>query len=196
MGEQKENQWTKSICKKLRKELKTKGKEYDCEVGIELPYFVVLSDYDDNWKEPTFERSINHDTFETDLLVYEIKNNKKIPRVIIESKIANMTTHDSLAYCEKAEDHKSLTPFLRYGVMIAESKNGLTQKYFKHGMKFDFVFCFKNKKPRKGSPEWSKFVEIIKQEIDTSKKLEDIYLNSKINKNERKMYFHNNLEIE
>lgn len=82
--------------------------------------------------------------FETDLLVYEKADIIK-PHIIIESKINSITTHDAITYIYKAQTHKNVTPYIRYGIMLGNRKHyPLPGRLFRHGTNFDFMISFKD----------------------------------------------------
>lgn len=80
--------------------------------------------------------------YETDLLIYEENERKRVPRVVIEAKFQKVTTHDAIIYSEKATEHKALMPFLRYGIMIGAMEEAeLPWRLVSHGSDFDFMFA-------------------------------------------------------
>lgn len=175
-----ENEWTKSISNLLNKELN--DKELYVDVLKKIPYSQEILNYDEEWNPNYMEPT----RFETDLIIYEKKNDKFIPRVIIESKLSSVSTHDAITYSTKAEKHKSITPFLRYGIMLGDREEyPLPGRLFRHGTNFDFMISFKTTKPSKKEKE--AFIDLIKKEISYSKKLEEMLHNSR-NKT-RKRYF-------
>ena len=61
--------------------------------------------------------------YQTDLLVFDrVANEEWIPRVVVECKLGNITTHDALTYSTKASTHKQVHPYLRYGILIGLRK--------------------------------------------------------------------------
>ena len=78
--------------------------------------------------------------FETDLCIFEqISEKVRIPRVVIEFK-TGITTHDVLTYSAKAERHKRIYPYLRYG-MLASSEKTVPGRVFTHNESLDFFFA-------------------------------------------------------
>ena len=152
MEQKKENEWTKSICELLRKELDTNKYEITCLERV--PYRANIVGFDDNGKE-----KIEYMKYQTDLLIKEIVNNNSIPRLIIESKFGSITSHDAITYSNKAQSHKEIYNGLRYGIMIAKV-NKVPTRLIQHGNNFDFMFSFSSENPN--SKEWNLFVEIIK----------------------------------
>ena len=86
----------------------------------------------------------NVQEFVTDLLIYEKLNNSIKPRVIIESKIQSVTTHDAITYSYKAQCHKNVIPYLWYGIMLGNrGEYPLPGRLSRHGTNFDFLLNFK-----------------------------------------------------
>ncbi|MCR5617424.1 MAG: hypothetical protein K6F83_03955 [Clostridiales bacterium] len=163
----KENEWTDNICRKLSTFLNSHN--LYVETLRKIPYSQEIDEYTATWETKPQHITINR--FETDMVVFEKNGNKIIPRVIIESKLANITTHDAITYSYKAEKHKSITPFLRYGIMLGNTKNrALPGRLFRHGTNFDFMFSFIETDPTK--TEWDSFTEMIMKEVDHSRTIE------------------------
>lgn len=129
---------------------------------------------------------MNIKPFETDMLIYEQSNDIIIPRIVIESKLNKVTTHDAITYSYKAQSHKNITPFLRYGIMIGNRKDyPLPGRLFRHGANFDFMISFK--KEELSEKEKSSFIELLKKEITYSQNIQEMLLNSR--SKDRKRYF-------
>ena len=133
----KENEWTKSICEKLQKYLSKYELYADTLHKVpysqEIEYYSEGKEWEPHYMDPT--------EFETDLVIYETDGDKIFPRVIIESKLEKINTHDAITYSYKAEKHKNITPFLRYGIMIGDRKHyPLPGRLYRHGTNFDFMF--------------------------------------------------------
>lgn len=147
-----------------------------------IPYAFEIPSFTEDWEVDQYEKTL----FETDMLVYEKKDGKIIPRVIIESKLESITTHDAITYSHKASYHKNVIPFVRYGIMCGNRGTyPLPGRLFRHGTNFDFLFSFVGYEA--SDFEKKMFVEMIKKEINYSRQLEEILANSR-NKS-RKKYF-------
>ncbi len=169
-----ENEWTKSICEMLQEQ--KFGSEIFIDVLRKIPYAFEISSFSEEWKIQN--DSFNDKSFETDMVIYEKKDNKIIPRVIIESKIGTVTTHDAITYSHKAIYHKNVIPFVRYGIILGERGTyPLPGRLFRHGTNFDFLFSFINYVPTEN--EKQKFVEMLKKEILYSRQIEEILSNSR-----------------
>ena len=175
-----ENEWTKRICNMLQVFLES-HKLY-ADTLVKVPYSQEISGYSISWEPEYMAPSL----FETDLLIYEKKKGKIIPRVIIESKINKISTHDAITYSYKAEKHKNITPYLRYGIMLGNRHHyPLPGRLFRHGTSFDFMFKFAGFKPT--DREWEVFTRMILKEVKFSQTIEEMLHESK--SKGRKKYF-------
>lgn len=175
-----ENEWTSSICEKLKEFLEPEGLYADTLQKI--PYSQEIIRYSDEW-EPEY---LTPTRFETDLVIYEKAEGKNIPRVIVEAKLRNVTTHDAITYSYKAEKHKNITPYLRYGIMIGDRKKyPLPGRLFRHGTNFDFMFSFSGTEPSK--EEWDSYIEMLLKEVDYSRVMEEMLHDSR--SSDRKHYY-------
>ena len=120
------------------------------------------------------------------MVLYEESGDLVIPRVIVEAKLGTINTHDAITYSCKAEMHKSVTPFLRYGVMLGNRTTyPLPGRLYRHGTNFDFMFSFVGTEPR--DDEWTTFTEMILREIKYSRQLAEMLHESR--KPDRKRYY-------
>ena len=177
-----ENEWTKRICDKLKD--CGLGDDIFVEVLKKLPYALEISHFDEEWK--ISKDCIDKTSFETDLIIYEKREGKIIPRVIVESKVEGVSTHDAITYSQKAMYHKNVIPFVRYGIMLgARGKFPLPGRLFRHGTNFDFLFSFVDYIPLE--KEMNAFVGMLKREIQYSRQIDEILSNNK--SKGRKRYF-------
>ena len=177
-----ENEWTKSICDLLTQQ--DLGRDIYIDVLKKIPYAFEISSFNEDWE--VGDEDFDKTSFETDMVVYEKTNGKIIPRVIIESKIGTVTTHDAITYSHKAMYHKNVIPFVRYGIMLGDRKTyPLPGRLFRHGTNFDFLFSFIDYIP--SEKETLIFVDMIKREITYSRQFEEILSNSR--SRNRKRYF-------
>lgn len=177
-----ENAWTKSICDLLTQQ--DLGKNIYIDVLKKIPYAFEISSFNEDWE--VGDEDFDKTSFETDMVVYEKTNGKIIPRVIIESKIGTVTTHDAITYSHKAMYHKNVIPFVRYGIMLGDRETyPLPGRLFRHGTNFDFLFSFVDYIP--SEKETLTFVDMIKREITYSRQFEEILSNSR--SRNRKRYF-------
>ena len=178
----KENDWTKSICELLQEGVL--GENIFIDVLKKIPYAFEISALDEAWE--VVADGFDKTSFETDMVVYEKQNGKIVPRVIIESKVGTVTTHDAITYSHKAMYHKNVIPFVRYGIMLgARETYPLPGRLFRHGTNFDFLFSFVDYEP--SEKEIATFIDMLKREITYSRQIEEILSNSR--SRGRKRYF-------
>ena len=191
-----ENNWTESICNKITKEFNKEGLE--AKVLVDMPYAHEILTYkienDSKSQKNKLKAKKEEDVlFETDLVIYEKEGEIIKPRVVIEAKINSVTTHDAITYSYKAEKHKSITPYLRYGIMLGNrGEYPLPGRLFRHGTNFDFMFSFSGEEPT--NQEWRSFVEMINNEVIYSKQLEQMLVDTR--KKGRKHYYMMQKKIE
>jgi hypothetical protein len=125
--------------------------------------------------------------FQTDLCVFESKENDiLIPRVVLEFKI-KITTHDILTYSAKARKHKNVYPYLRYG-LIASNEAVVPRRFFIHNESLDFFAALRNTNVTE-LRNW--FSNLISAEVKTSRQLESISFGG-----HRPQFFRTELQIE
>ncbi len=104
-----EKEWVALIVEFLRPRLTLGCK---AKVGHRLPYSLEIVRYSD---EAPVTQPI---AYQTDILITEGDGSGWIPRIVIEAKIGNVTTHDAITYSQKAANHKAVHPYLRYGIIL------------------------------------------------------------------------------
>lgn len=130
----------------------------------------------------------NHETktmgFKTDILIFEELINKRWkPRVVIETKIRGVTTHDAITYSKKAANHKAVHPYIRYGIFVGKIEH-IPKRLIRHGENFDFMITWANDKPT--DKELNNFMNVIKQEVQASLQLDHIYGRQEAGKESKK----------
>ncbi len=175
-----ERQWVKSIIADIEKLIRKTDNKIRVTDGHRLPYSNEILSYIDNEPDKT---SISG--YETDILISEHLGNKTWkPRIVIEAKLGNVTTHDAITYSQKAQTHKNVHPYLRYGILISNREHHpLPGRLFRHGQHFDFMLSWKKLIADKS--EIKTLVAIIINEIDASRTLEEIMFNSRSKKREK-----------
>lgn len=175
-----ENDWTKLICEMLQNE--DLGENIFVDTLRKIPYAYEIKSFTEDWNIEEYEQTL----FETDMIIYEKRDDKIIPRVIVESKLESVTTHDAITYSNKANYHKNVVPFVRYGIMCGNRGHyPLPGRLFRHGTNFDFLFSFVGHEP--SEKEKAAYIEMIKKEIEYSRQFEEILSNSR--SRNRKKYF-------
>ena len=79
--------------------------------------------------------------FEQDLLVFERVeggDTSIVPRVSVEIKFGQMTTHDAIVYSEKARLIRTVYPFIRYGLVLGRLAH-IPPRTLRLGTEFDFI---------------------------------------------------------
>ena len=186
----KEKEWVVKMAQCLQNTLsKTPYHACSIEVGRKIPYGFEIRSYDKEDTKPNINR------YETDMVIldHESENSWK-PRVIVEAK-KRITTHDAITYSQKALSHKTVHPYLRYGIMLGDRRHHpLPGRLYRHGMHFDFMISFVGTRPNK--KEIDRFGEIIRAEIDASRKLEKIIYDSRKRDRDHYTVLHKSLCLE
>ena len=178
----KEKDWAKKIAECLDKEIQ--GCRVEPQKKLIYANEILYQDKEEPSSKPA--------TYTTDILIYEeLGGTEWKPRVVVETKIGDekghgITTHDAITYSQKSASHKSVYPYLRYGIFIGNRKHyPLPGRLFRHGVNFDFMLSWKGYHPR--GKEWKTLVDILRKEIEASEKLEEMIFGSR--EQQRKKYF-------
>jgi hypothetical protein len=179
----KEQEWIQSFIQNLDREVKGISPKLFAVSNYKLPYAYEIAQYKNEEIEDW-----NDLKYETDILIYEQSEESKEnwkPRIIIEGKLRKITTHDAITYSQKAETHKNVHPYLRYGILIGNRIHyPLPGRLFRHGQNFDFMLSWTDLKPH--PEEWQNLKEIIELEYQASLDTEEFLFNSR--KPDRKHY--------
>lgn len=167
-----EKEWVKSIIPAIEKGLQKKNNKLFIKEAFKLPYaFEVKSYFDDEPKEPSKTK------FETDILIGEhLKNGLWIPRVVIEAKLESVTTHDAITYSQKAQAHKNVHPYLRYGIIVGKIPN-IPGRLIRHGNNFDFMLAVEDYKPN--TARLNAIIKLLLEEVEASRRLENMMFDSR-----------------
>ena len=173
----KEKEWANRVAERLNSELSG----VCVETGKRLIYANEIVECGEG------QETYNKMSYETDILVYEGDSEGLWkPRVVIETKVGSVTTHDAITYSQKSASHKYIHPYLRYGIFIGHrDRYPLPGRLFRHGAHFDFMISWQDYESK--DHEWDALTDVVKKEIDASQRLEEMIFNSRI-KN-RKKYF-------
>ena len=186
-----EKEWTERMAHCLQDALsETPYKTCLIEVGRKIPYGFEIRSYENDGPKP------NVNQYETDLVIIDCESEQSWkPRVIVEAKKRSVTTHDAITYSQKALSHKTVHPYLRYGIMLGDRKHyPLPGRLYRHGAHFDFMISFVGSSPNKA--EIDTFGEIIRAEIDASRKLEKIIYESRQRDRDHYTILHKKLRLE
>ena len=164
---------------KLREKLQEELKDYEVKVekNKNLIYKVII-----NEKfvfEPNTPREPKRGSyaFQTDLLITSKDNS--LPLVVIETKCKTSknttppTTHEVLIYSTKAQKHKEIYPYLRYGLVVG-GENKIPKRFFTHNIGFDFAYALNSVDDNDSIKDLAK---TIKQQIENAYLLLDILRN-------------------
>ena len=186
-----EKEWVKSIIADIEKMLRQTDDNIRVVDGHRLSYANEVLTYGKDNK-PDEQKSIG---YETDILVYEqLDDTTWKPRVVIETKLGSVTTHDAITYSQKAQTHKYVHPYLRYGILIGDREHHpLPGRLFRHGQHFDFMLSWKSFRADK--KEMKRLVEIVNDEIQASKTLDEILFNSRSKDRDKFTSLHRPLKL-
>ena len=166
-----ESVWMNSIAPRLQAGLLGSSTNKNTRVitGGRLAYRNEVFRYNDT--KPSESKLI---AYQTDILVREeLGNGLWVPRVVIECKLASVTTHDALTYSAKAETHKQVHPYLRYGILIGDhEKKAVPRRLFRHGAYFDFMAAWNAKEP--SGEEWNGLIGVLRLEIEAPRQIEKL----------------------
>ena len=141
-----------------------------------LPYASQVRSYADPELKGKVEETKR--SYETDFLVSEEKGPKEwTPRMVIEAKISEVTTHDVITYSQKAAAHKIVHPYLRYGILVGNrKKRSLPGLLFQHGSHFDFMVSWEAFEP--SEKERQELIDLVRAEVEISRTLEKLFFDS------------------
>lgn len=185
-----EREWVETIARKLPKSPGFKSGKLGAHTGLRLPYGCEIREYKGNQEQADTIR------YQTDLLIVEATGTDTwIPRVVIEAKFSRITTHDAITYSQKAAAHRSVHPYLRYGIMLGNwGEAPLPGRLFRHGQHFDFMFSFKGARAR--DSEWKRFLRLVKDEVRASRATEQLTYGSRLKDRDRYTLLHRKLVLE
>ena len=106
----KETSWVKDILQpSIQKIVSAMGDEsLQVLTRKKLPYAGCVTRYEKNNKPSELEMQ----SYETDILITETFSNLSwCPRVLIETKLETITTHDAISFGQKACTHKNIHPY-------------------------------------------------------------------------------------
>ena len=186
-----ERDWVKTIINKIEIALQESYEKLRVVDGFRVPYSSEILSYID--KKPKNQNFIG---YESDILILEqITEKEWKPRIIIETKINSITTHDAITYSQKSQTHKNVHPYLRYGILIGNMGNQpLPGRLFRHGQHFDFMQSWKNFVANE--KEWSMLLKVLKSEYKASLTLDEIIYNSRSHDREKYSLLHRPLILE
>jgi hypothetical protein len=157
-----EREWVETLRCRIEKSLSRR--EILVETAIRLPYALHVVRYREGTTEPAVT---DPRKYQTDLLISErIDPSDWVPRVVVEFKLGNVTTHDALTYSAKAATHKNIHPYLRYGIVIGAHPGPVPVRLVRHGHQFDFMFTLASK--GFAAAEFGQLIKLMNEEIRAS----------------------------
>jgi hypothetical protein len=135
-----ERQWVEAIKPALEEGLAHEG--IKVAVHHKLPYTLHVASYKSEPGQLAVANPVPQArSYQTDFLIAEQLEGGVgwVPRVVVEFKFQKVTTHDALTYSAKAATHKSVHPYLRYGIVIGGFDGTLPKRLLRHGHHFDFM---------------------------------------------------------
>jgi hypothetical protein len=167
-----ERAWVELLKPKIDQALRnswTDAVKVGCCTQYRLPYAFEIFDYQHDAHDP---QTISHSArYATDLLIYDerLDGSGWVPRVIIECKRGQVTTHDALTYSTKASTHKHVHPYLRYGIVIGDLRKPLPPRLVRHGAYFDFMTVWDSADPPPTA--WDELFGVLALEVQASRDL-------------------------
>ncbi len=177
-GDVRETEWVDLVAKAMRVNLADPDQSLRIETQHKIPYGYEIRAYRKEAEtEVTQAEAI---LFATDFIVIEDHpDGSWKPRVVVEAKVGDtITTHDAITYSHKAANHKSVFPYLRYGIMLGNRQHRpLPGRLYRHGTQFDFMISFKEYEL---SPkELEAFYRLLVDEVRASRTLENMIYQSR-----------------
>jgi|GEM_PF-913868 len=177
-----EEEFRGKLVKILQEEL---GSGYSVKEKVNLIYWVMIDrNLEYRPKDPKNPgRGIREGeyAFQTDITVGEERSGGFLPLVVIEvkhkgRKHTGFTTHDVLAYSEKALKHKAIYPYVRYG-LVDGGEDHIPLKFFVHNVGLDFAVAVKDIDDRS---ERQLLVNTVKEQIEIAPNLLDVFEDRKV----------------
>lgn len=157
----KERETEKSVAALVQKALASELPDHRVQTGRNLLYKIVV---DPAGKVSHADDSIparGQYAFQTDVLI----SRGEVPLVVIELKVKSFSSHDVLVYSAKASKHKSIYPYLRYGLVVVGSE-GLGRRFLIHSENFDFGMAVPD-----AAAIRSDLVPLARRQIESAEKL-------------------------
>jgi hypothetical protein len=140
-----ERAWVETVKTDIEAALARQG--ITVQTGYRLPYAVQIASYRNSDGSAVPAPVTRSHGYQTDMLIAEqIEGTEDwVPRVVVEFKLGDVTTHDALTYSAKAATHKSVHPYLRYGIVIGAYKGQVPLRLIRHGLHLDFMVTLASK---------------------------------------------------
>jgi hypothetical protein len=168
-----EREWVESVVESVQARLRDRQPRLQVSQGTRLPYAHEIRTYAD--PDPVIHPVL----YETDILVIEnLSSSEWKPRLVVEAKLNSVTTHDAITYSQKAFTHKTVHPYLRYGILVGNRRHyALPSRLVRHGAYFDFMLSWEAYAP--STAEFDALLDLIECEARASRDLEEILYQSR-----------------
>lgn len=184
-----EKEWVALVLARLKPLLAT-DPSLELIQGARLTYAEEVVTYRDNATDKHFST-----LYETDLIITERLNATEwVPRVVIEAKINSVSTHDAITYSQKAAAHKTVHPYLRYGIILGHRLHyPLPGRLYRHGAHFDFMQSWVDFEPTPDELETLR--ALIVDEVRASRTLGEMIFGSRSPHRKRYTVLHRPLQL-
>ncbi|MGC8663944.1 MAG: hypothetical protein ACP5TX_06060 [Thermoplasmata archaeon] len=117
-----------------------------------------------------------------------IKNSSKnLVLVVVELKTGeSFTTHDVMIYSRKAQIHKIVYPWLRYGLVWFSNKP-INRRFFKYNEFMDFAGGISQMEVDKMEGKWRVLIDIISKQLEVAMIMQKLFLGE--DKNDTPTFF-------
>ena len=183
-----ETEWVDLVANSVRTGFAQSERSLKIKTQLKIPYGYEIRAFRE---EPQAEAI----SFATDFIVVEeYPDGSWKPRVVVEAKVDSITTHDAITYSRKAADHKSVFPYLRYGIMLGNRRHyPLPERLYRHGTQFDFMISFKEHEP--SATELEAFNSLLLEEVQASQALDNMIYRSRRKDRGHHTLFHRKLTV-
>jgi hypothetical protein len=112
----------------------------------------------------------------------------------VEAKVDTVTSHDAIAYSQKAAARRGVHSYLRYGILLGNREHyPLPGRLYRHSAEFDFMASFASFGPTES--EMNAFVEVLKLKVAASRTLDKILYESRRPDRDRYTILHRQLVL-
>lgn len=179
-------EWVQAIAHRLRSSAVGRSRALKIRTGLGLAYSYEIVSY----QESSGPRRAD---FKTDLASVETTSDGSWkPRVVIAAKIQSVTTHDTIMYSHKAATHRSVHPYVRYGVILGgQERNPLSGRLVRRGARLDFMISFRG--THLSADEFARFIRFLRSELTASRNMERILYESRKRDRHRYTFLHRRL---
>ena len=108
--------------------------------------------------------------FQTDILITK----GEIPLVVVELKSGSFSTHDVITYSWKAERHKQVYPYLRYGFAVV-GLDILGRRFVTHNQGFDFAMALPD-----GAAIETDLVALIRRQLTSAERMIELMRSDRV----------------